>query len=252
MLSSPPVIILVVPQLGENIGAVARAMMNCGVTELRLVAPRDGWPNPSAYPSASGADKILDEVTVFPSLSEAIADLHFVAATTARPRDMAKPVFNAEGIASEICARTNLQNHGKCGLVFGGERWGLPNEDIMLCDAVVTIPLNPEFTSLNLAQGVLLCAYGWWMCANTLAKGQPEEYALKIGTSEPAKREEVLHLLETLVQYLENSGYYPTNDMKPVMVRNLYNLVMRAGLTTQEVRSLFGVMKSLYVHIQKS
>ena len=155
-----PAIILVDPQLGENIGMVARAMLNCGLSELRLVRPRDGWPNPAAQSAASGADRVLDAARHFPTTLEAVADLHLVYAATARPRDMVKPVVVPQRAAAEI--RAAADRGCAAGVLFGPERAGLVNDDVALADAVLEVPLSPAFASLNLAQAVLLLGYEWY------------------------------------------------------------------------------------------
>src|SRR5690242_5747338 len=153
---SPPVIVLVRPQLGENIGKAARAMLNFGLTELRLIAPRDGWPNPSAGPAAAGADEVLANVRVFDTLSEAVGDCAQVYATTVRKRGVTKPVLTPEAAAAAI-----HRDAGRSAVVFGPERSGLETDDVALARAIVTVPVNPAFGSLNLAQAVIVCAYEW-------------------------------------------------------------------------------------------
>ncbi len=155
-MSSPPIIILVRPQLGENIGKAARAMLNFGLTEMRLVAPRDGWPNPNAGPAASGADIVLANAQVFPTLAEATADIAHVYATTVRKRGVTKPVITPEAAAKEV-----VSNTGRSAILFGAERSGLESDEVNVARAIITVPINPEFGSLNLAQAVILCAYEW-------------------------------------------------------------------------------------------
>ena len=154
--AAPPVVVLVNPQLGQNIGKAARAMLNFGLTEMRLVAPRDGWPNPEAGPAASGADRILDEARVYDSTAEALADINLVYASTVRRRDLHTPVVDPEGMAREMHASA-----GKAAILFGPERSGLTGEDVNLAQKIVTVPINPDFGSLNLAQAVILLAYEW-------------------------------------------------------------------------------------------
>jgi tRNA/rRNA methyltransferase len=186
-----PVIILVEPQLGENIGAAARAMLNCGLTSLRLVRPRDGWPNPRALAAASGADSVIEQAGLFDSTADAIADLNFVLATTARQRDMVKLILTPEEAAAEMRGRAAAGQ--RTGILFGPERTGLMNDDVPLADAVVTIPVNPVFPSLNLAQAVLLLGYAWWRAAQTV-----EARRLEIGGSRPAAKEELDNLFRRL------------------------------------------------------
>jgi tRNA/rRNA methyltransferase len=235
---SDTIIILVEPQLGENIGAAARAMLNCGLTRMRLVRPRDGWPNDRALATASGADRVIEGAELFDSTQAAIADLNFVLATTARQRDMVKTIYTPEGAADELHART--ASGQKTGILFGPERTGLLNDDIALADAVVTIPVNPEFASLNLAQGVLLIGYCWWR----LGISQPEK-RLEIGPSRPATKAEMENLFLRLEESLEAGGFYATEQQRPSIVRNMRNLLQRAQMTEQEVRSFHGVIVAL-------
>jgi tRNA/rRNA methyltransferase len=233
---SGPAVILVDPQLGENIGMVARAMLNCGLTDLRLVRPRDGWPNEKAVSASSGADMVVYRAKLFDTTSEAIADLNRVYAATARDRDMTKAVMTPAGAASEIRA------HGTAGtgVIFGGEAKGLKNDDVALADKILTVPLNPDFKSLNLAQSVLLVAYEWFK----LGDDTPDSHTMTPGTR-PANKEELLGLFEHLEGALDDSGFMHVREKRPIMVRNLRNMLQRAGLTEQEVRTLRGVIKSM-------
>jgi tRNA/rRNA methyltransferase len=233
-----PVIILVEPQLGENIGAAARAMLNCGLTRMRIVRPRDKWPNERALAAASGADAVIQAAEVYDSTSAAIADLNYVLATTARQRDMVKLVLTPEAAAEELHARAAMEH--RAGILFGPERTGLMNDDIPLADAVVTIPVNPAFSSLNLAQGVLLIGYCWWRMK--VAAG---ERRLEIGGSRPATKEELENLFQRLEIALEEGGFYTTEQQRPTMVRNMRNLLQRAQMTEQEVRTFHGVIVAL-------
>lgn len=233
-----PVIILVRPQMGENIGAAARAMRNCGVSTMRLVAPRDGWPNPKAVASASGADDVIEQAALFDSTSAAIADLNFVIATTARQRDMVKTIFTPEAAATEIHTRAAAGQ--RCGILFGPERTGLLNDDVPLADAVLTIPVNPDFASLNLAQSVLLIGYAWWMAGKSV-----EPVRLESGGSPPATKAELENLFARLEEGLEAGGFYTTEQQRPTMVRNMRNLLQRAQMTEQEVRTFHGVIVAL-------
>ncbi len=232
-----PAVILVEPQMGENIGAAARAMLNCCWTDLRLVRPRDGWPNERARAMASGADLVIDGTQVFDSTAEAIADLQMVLATTARPRDMTKPVFEPQAAAREIRARAARRQ--RCGILFGPERSGLDNEDIARADAILTVPLNPGFASLNLAQAVLLVGYCWFALTDPA-----ESYALQMPGTEPASKQEIENLFERTEQLLQQGGFFASPEMRPVIMRNLRNALGRAGLTEQEVRTLHGVFKT--------
>lgn len=233
-----PTIVLVGPQLGENIGATARAMLNCGLGDLRVVDPRDGWPNPSARAAASGADVVLDRARAFDDLESAVAGLRHVYATTARPRDMDKRVVDAAVAAREIRGATARGE--RCGIVFGRERTGLTNDEVVLAKTLVTIPLNPGFASLNLAQAVLLVAHTWQRA------GTPEvdERVLPSGRA-PATHESLVGFFEHLEGALDAGGFFKTPELKPTMVRNLRNLFQRAELTDQEVRTLHGVVTAL-------
>jgi tRNA/rRNA methyltransferase len=243
--AADPVIILVEPQLGENIGAAARAMLNCGLTRMRIVRPRDGWPNERAVAAASGADAVIEGAAIFDSTSAAIADLNFVLATTARQRDMVKTILTPETAAEELHARAAAGQ--SVGILFGPERTGLMNDDIPLADAVVTIPVNPAFSSINLAQSVLLIGYCWWRLAV-----KAEERRLEIGGTRPANKEELENLFARLEAALEEGGFYTTEQQRPTMVRNMRNLLQRAQMTEQEVRTFHGVIVALNATAGKS
>ena len=237
-MSNSPIIILVEPQLGENIGAAARAMLNCGLTRMRLVRPRDGWPNPKAVASASGADAVIEQAGLFDSTAVAIADLNFVIATTARQRDMVKVILTPEEAARELRARAEAGQ--AAGILFGPERMGLLNDDIPLADAVVTIPVNPEFASLNLAQAVLLLGYCWRSAGQEVAARR-----LETGGSAPATKAELDNLFRRLEEALDEGGFYTSEEQRPSMVRNMRNLLQRAQMTEQEVRTFHGVIVAL-------
>jgi tRNA/rRNA methyltransferase len=233
----PPVIILNEPQLAENIGAVARVMANFGLSDLRMVRPRDGWPQERAWASASGADWPLNDARIFATLEEAVADLRQVYATTARPRETRLPVITPREAAAEL---NQAATAGRAtGLLFGGERAGLETADIALCRAIVTIPIDPRFRSLNLAQAVALNAYEWRM---TVAD-QPATRL--VGEAEPAPMAEVVGLYEHLESELDASGFFYPPEKKPSMVRNLRVIFARAQLSTQETRTLRGVITAL-------
>jgi tRNA/rRNA methyltransferase len=236
--SNSPVVVLVEPQLGENIGAAARAMLNCGLTRMRIVRPRDGWPNERAVAAASGADQVIENAQIFDSTSAAIADLNFVLATTARQRDMVKTILTPETAAEELHARA-AAGQG-VGILFGPERTGLMNDDIPLADAVVTIPVNPAFSSINLAQSVLLIGYCWWR--KTVVA---EDRRLDVGGNRPATKVELENLFVRLEIALEEGGFYTTEQQRPNMVRNMRNLLQRAQMTEQEVRTFHGVIVAL-------
>jgi tRNA/rRNA methyltransferase len=234
-LAGGPAVILVEPQLGENIGTAARAMYNCGLTELRLVRPRDGWPNDKAIAAASGADLVLEKAKLFGRVEDAIADLRHVYATTARDRYMVKRILTPRQAAGEI-RRFAAAGEG-CGLLFGPERTGLVNDHIALADAVLSVPLNPAFSSLNLAQAVLIIGYEWF----TAGDATPEEM-LHTGQSRPATKAELQSFFEHLEEELDRNGFMKNAEKRPSMVRNLRNLFQRAQCTEQELRTLHGVV----------
>jgi tRNA/rRNA methyltransferase len=233
-----PAIVLVAPQLGENIGAAARAMMNCGLGDLRLVRPRDGWPNDKAVAAASGADAVLDRARLFDSAEEAIADLRRVYATTARHRGMIKRVATPRRAAAEI--RKWTARGEPVGILFGPERTGLLNEDIALADAVISVPLNPGFASLNLAQSVLILAYEWFQAGDATPPSR-----LVTNETRPATKAELLNFFAHLETQLDACGFLRNIEKRPGMVRNIRNLFQRAGLTRQEVRTLHGIVAEL-------
>jgi len=228
-----PVIVLVRPQLGENIGKAARAMLNFGLTEMRLVSPRDGWPNPSAGPAAAGADFILDEAQVFENTAEAVADCAHVYATTVRKRGVTKPVVTPEEAAKEIALQ-----EGRSAILFGPERSGLETEDVALARAILTAPINPEFGSLNLAQAVILCAYEWSKHCDLV---QPTQEDLL----PPAPQEELEGLIEHLDRMLEPKGYFLPEARAGSTRRTLRSLLTKPGWNHLEVRTLRGVLSSL-------
>lgn len=233
-----PVIILVHPQMGENIGAAARAMLNCGLGELRLVKPRDGWPNERAEAMSSGALGKMPPVQVFETTAEAMADCHYVYATTARPRDMVKPVLTPRATATDIAAR--IRGGQRTAILFGAERTGLNNDDIALAQAIVTIPLNPGFSSLNLGQAVLLLAYEFSQAGDdTPAIQNPT------GDSFPAPHDKLKELYDRLEHELAAHHFFRSEDMRPTIVRNLQNMLGRAHMTDQEVRTFHGVISAL-------
>lgn len=233
-----PVFILVRPQLAENVGTAARAMMNCAISEMRLVDPDEDPLCSRAIAASSGADEILRNAKIFKTVEEAVADLQKVYATTGRPRDMIKPVFTGQGMAKDIQAQ---QSQGvKCGVMFGPERTGLENEDVAYADAIVNIPLNPKHCSLNLAQAVLLTGYEIFRLTDSTA----EEY-LATPNTVPADKTELEHLFSHLEDELEQVGYFRSPEKKPRMMRNLRSIFLRADLTSQDVRTLHGVITDL-------
>jgi tRNA/rRNA methyltransferase len=231
-----PAILLHTPQLGENIGAAARVMLNFGLTDLRLVSPRDGWPSASAEAMSAGALGSGVEVTVFGTLEAAISDLTFAVATTARPRGMEKPVMDAVG-AVDVLRR----QAGRCGVLFGGEKSGLPNEAVALCDAILTYPVNPGFASLNLAQAVGVFCHQWGAGEGLGGRFEGKDE----GVGAPASREEVIGLFEHFESELERAGYFYPPEKTPVMINNLRNALIRAQWTQQEVQTFRGAIKAL-------
>jgi tRNA/rRNA methyltransferase len=236
--SSPaPVIILNAPQLAENIGAVARIMANFGLADLRLVNPRDGWPQERAWALASGAEWPLNAARVHATVAEAIDDLQVVFATTARPRELTLPVLTPRAAAGELAQASGEGQ--RIGLLFGGERAGLETSDIALCQAVVTIPIDPRFRSLNLAQAVAINAYEWRM---TVADAPPPAFRPGPGA---ATGEAMLGLFEHLERELDAAGFFHPPEKTPNMVQNLRAALGKARFTDQEVRTLRGVVTAL-------
>jgi tRNA/rRNA methyltransferase len=231
------VVVLKEPQLAENIGAVARVMANFGLASLRLVAPRDGWPQTRAWASASGADWPLDEAQVFERLEDAIGDLQLVLATTARPRETELPVLSPREAAAALHAEAarGLQ----VGLLFGGERAGLETQDVALCHGIVTAPVDPRFRSLNLAQAVAVCAYEWRAAE---APGAPESFA---APAPPADQAMMLGLYAHLEAELDAAGFFHPPEKRASMVRNLRVALGRARMTEQEARTFRGVITAL-------
>ena len=236
-----PAVILVRTQLGENIGAAARAMLNCGLADLRLVEPRDGWPNVKALGAASGADAVLNGVRVCATVAEAVADLNVVHATTARPRELLKPELAPR--AAVTAMREAAEEGARLGFLFGPEKAGLRNEELVLADAIVRIPLNPAFASLNLAQAVLIMAYEWRLASGPLEEA--EEPPPPTGSTRPATKEEVLHFFEHLEGALDDRNFFPTAEMRPRMVLNMRTMFERVSLTRQDVQTLRGVVRAL-------
>lgn len=233
-----PAVILVRPQLAENIGTTARAMLNCGLTDLRLVKPRPAWPHPRAVAAAAGADAVLENAKIFSTTAEAIADLHYVYATTARPREGVKPMVAARAAAAEIHER--VAKRERSGFLFGPERTGLENDDVSLADAMLGVPVNPEFSSLNLAQAVLIAAYEWRQAAETA----PPRVLLK-GKAEAAAKEDIVGFFTRLEAELDACGFLRNAEMRPTMIRNIRNIFHRAGLMAHEVRTLQGILTGL-------
>jgi tRNA/rRNA methyltransferase len=243
-----PAIILVEPQLGENVGAAARAMANFGLADLRLVAPRDGWPNEAARASAALAAEIVDRATVYPTLADALSDLHYIAATTARSRFLAKPVLAPDSAAAEIFERKAAG--WRCGILFGKERTGLENADIALADVIVTAPVDPAFASLNLAQSVLLFAYEWRKLVDPASLGRqlpdaPVGAGQRFKASRPAERHELHGFFEHLERELDACGFLFPAEKRETMVNNIRTMFARMAPTEQEVRTLRGIVANL-------
>lgn len=244
-----PAIVLVEPQLGENIGFAARAMGNFGLHDLRLVAPRDGWPNDKAAAAAAVAEPIVGGARVFETLEEALADQHYVIATTARPRGMIKPVFSPETAASTI--RQRAVSDERCAVMFGGERNGLDNDSIVLADAILTAPVDPNFASLSLPQAVLLFSYEWMKTGEPTALGRattfdgPAQEGLATPGTGPASRAALFGLFEHMEGALDDAGFLRPAEKRPAMVRSIRNMFHRMGCTEQDVRTWRGIISAL-------
>ena len=232
MISSP-VIVLVRPQLGENIGKAARAMLNFGLSELRLVSPRDGWPNPQAGPAASGANSVIANAQLFDSIEAATADCTHVYATTVRRRGVTKPVVTPEGAAAAI-----RSDRGRAAILFGPERAGLETDDVALARTIVTVPINPDFGSLNLAQAVLVVAYEW-------SKGETLAMPPATATEPPAPQAELDGLWVHLDTMLTDAGFYFPPDKVPTIRRAIRTILTKAGWNQLEVRTLRGVLTAI-------
>ncbi len=235
ILSSPtPAIVLVRPQLGENIGKAARAMLNFGLTDLRLVSPRDGWPNPSAGPAASGADVVLEQARVFDSVADAIADCAHVYATTVRKRGLVVPVVTPEEAAHEIACRAEPS-----AILFGAERSGLETDEVAIAGKILTVPVNPDFRSLNLAQAVILVAYEW-------SKHRALAIPTDAGEAEPrASHAQLEGLIGQLEEALEAAGYYHPPDRTPTTRNTIRTILTKAGWSNREVQAMRGVVRAL-------
>ena len=229
-----PIIILTNPQMGENIGATMRAMCNFGLHDLRLVNPRDGWPNERASAMASGAMEKV-KVSVFDTVEQAVADLHYVMATTARDRDVFKDVQTPEEAANQIIYRIGRSE--KVGYMFGAERTGLTNEELSFAHSIITIPTTPDFSSLNLAQSVLLVTYEWFK----KEKIEP----LPCNIHKKAKQEKLNSMLGRLEEELDNHGFFRSPDLRPNVIGTIRNMFLRADLYEQEVRTMHGIISAL-------
>src|SRR6476646_29761 len=233
-----PVVILVEPQMGENIGSAARAMANFGLGRLRIVKPREDWPNPQARKMASGADRVLDDAVVYDTLAEAIADCTLVFATTARAHDQAKPVVDAEVAAREAAPKVAAGE--TVGILFGRERIGLENHEVALADRIVTLPVNPAFASLNLAQAVIIIAYEWFKL--TGGGGLPFSMPQK---SPPAAKQQLDAFFSDLERELERVEFFRPEEKRGTMSVNLRNIFQRMAPTQQDIRTLHGVLTAI-------
>ncbi|MFK7902605.1 MAG: RNA methyltransferase [Nitratireductor sp.] len=245
LIKEGPVIILCEPQLGQNIGMVARAMANFGLFELRIVNPRDGWPNEYAQKAASGADHVIEQTSVHEDLKSAIGDLSFVLATTARPRDMIKVVRGPQEAALDLRAR--FKRGEKTGILFGRERWGLNNDEIALADEIVTFPVNPAFASLNIAQATLLMSYEWMKTADQ----NPVDPVFGEDEQPMADKSQLIGLMDHLENSLDEAGYFHPKNRKPIMAQTVRNIFTHMKLKEQEVMTLRGVVASLERRWQK-
>ena len=232
-MTPPPAIVLVRPQLGENIGKAARAMLNFGLTDLRLVAPRDGWPNPSAGPAAAGADSVLEQARMFGTIAEAVAGCTHVYATTVRKRDLVVPVVSPEEAGREVHA-----NAGPSAFLFGAERSGLETEEVAVAGKIVTVPVNPDFSSLNLAQAVVLIAYEW---SKHRSLAMPT-----VGEPEPrATQAQLEGLIAQLYEALEAVDYFHPPDRTPSTRNTIRTILTKAGWSSREVQALRGIIRAL-------
>jgi tRNA/rRNA methyltransferase len=248
-IGDAPVVILVRPQLADNIGMVARAMANFGLEDLRLVDPRDGWPNEKARVAASGANFVIDGADASATLDAALMGLNWVCATTARQRDLAKPVLTPEQAVAEM--RRRLAEGQRCGILFGPERNGLETEEVANADAVVMAPVSSNFASLNLAQAVLLISYEWMKQSGQGSIGrvttyeEPLQPGLRTRGSPPASKDELLAFFEHIERELEHNGFFNPPEKRPSMVQNMRTMFTRMGATQQEIRTLRGIVKAL-------
>lgn len=244
-----PAVLLMEPQLADNIGMVARAMANFGLDTLRLVAPRDGWPNEKARIAASGANYVIDDAAAYPGLGDAIGDLNWVAATTARQRDLRKPVMTPLEVVAEM--KTRIARGERCGVLFGRERNGLETMEVASADAIVMIPVNSRFASLNLAQAVLILGYEWMRASEGQSLGRvtnyetPIEAGLNLGSDRPATKQELFGFFEHLEGELDRLGFFKPPEKRASVVRHLRTMYTRMGVTEQETRTLRGIVATL-------
>ncbi len=239
-----PYIILIEPQLAENVGMAARAMMNCGLYNMRLVNPRENHLSDKAISASSNAEEILEKAEVFTNIKDAISDIEFLLATTARHRDQTKKVYTAEAAVSEIASK--ISNNINCGILFGPERTGLRNEDVCLADAIINIPLNPRHCSLNLSQAVLLVGYEFY---KTQINSEKEKFV--INHSSIADKGKVLKFCEFLESNLDDCGNFKLGEKRDKMIINLRNIFTRNQMTEQELNTLYGAIRHLIRHENK-
>jgi TrmH family RNA methyltransferase len=237
-LGESPIVVLVRPQMAQNIGTTARAMANGGLFHLRIVAPRDGWPQPNAYAAASGADVILDHAQVFPDIPSAIADCHRVLGTCPRPRHVIVPILDARAAAAEL--RAVNARALRVAVLFGPERAGLESDDLAYCDTLVRYPLNPQHNSLNLAQAVMILAYEWWMQAEATPARELQTNGTRVAT-----KGDLEAFLTRLIAELDAAGFLHNPPKRPGMIRNLRHWFERGEVTEQELRTLHGVVTEL-------
>jgi len=244
-----PAVILMEPQLADNIGMVARACANFGLDDLRLINPRDGWPNEKSRIAASGANYIIDDARAYPALEDAMADLNWMAATTARQRDLRKPIMTPEQAIAEMRAR--IGRGERCGILFGRERNGLETAEVANADALIMIPVNTRFASLNLAQAVLIMGYEWMRTSLGRSLGRVTTYekplvdGLYMNTDRPATKAELTGLFEHLESELTRLGFFNPEHKRPTMIQNLRTFFLRAHATEQEVKTLRGIVATL-------
>ncbi|MGA0951296.1 MAG: RNA methyltransferase [Candidatus Puniceispirillaceae bacterium] len=248
----PPVVILARPQMGENIGATARAMMNCGLSDLRLVAPRDGWPNAAALPMAAGGKSIIENARVFDTVAAATSDISFLAATSARRRDLAIRSCDPRDAAGLIVAHSHLSggkdsaaDKNRAAILFGPEASGLDNDEVVLADILVTASLNPDYPSLNLAQGVLVMAWEWRMAALAAAGQHQDKVAQPVSLDDRASVAERDYFYSRLETALDDGGFFTAPDMMATVKRNIRALFTRAGPSKQEISTLHGILQAL-------
>jgi tRNA/rRNA methyltransferase len=244
-----PAVLLMEPQLADNVGMVARAMANFGLDDLRLIAPRDGWPNEKARIAASGANYIIDDAADFPTLDAAISDFNWLAATTARQRDLRKPVLTPIEAVAEM--RRRIERGERCGVLFGRERSGLETSEVANADALIMIPVNSRFASLNLAQAVLILGYEWMRSSDAKSLGRvttyekPLQAGLYMGDDRPATKTELLGFFDHIEAELERLGFFNPPHKRATVVRNLRTMFSRMAPTEQEVRTLRGIVATL-------